>query len=384
MNSPAWWRVACLSMALVSPSAGAAADGAPASPAAPASALERDLLVSGGSVKVDQPVAGDLIVLGGDVEVAAPVAGDVLAAGGSVRIEADVGRSVVSAAGSLLVDGKVARNVRAAGGQVVLGPRAEIGRNVAAAAGELEVRGPVLGGLQASAGHLLLDGPVSGDVVARADKAELGPGAHLAGSLQLGSDKPMLRSPQAVVAGGVRQLPRPQSDVRPADDRWGGFWPIGLIVVAWLLLFAFPKVVDGSSRSLARQPGRCLLYGAGWLVGAPVLLLVVFATVLGIPLGLLGLAIWLAGWPVAVAVAGIGAGDAVLARWFPVHAGRRVPRVAAAAGCLAALSLLQVIPPLGGALVLLAAIGGMGSLLVQVFRRSEVPPAMPTPLAPAT
>ena len=322
-----------------------------------------DLFVASGTVRIDQPVQGDLIVVGGNVDVAAPVTGDVVVAGGNVHLTSDVGASVFSAAGHLVVDGTIARNLRSVGGQVELGENARIHRNVATLAGQFRTRGRIGGSLHGSAGNLVVDGVVGGDVYARADEVELGPGARVGGTLHVGSTKPLSRSPQALVERGVDTLPPPAHDRERRRQAPPVVWPLGLTLVAWLLLAVFPALTVRTSAAVAGHAGRCALLGVAWLAGAPVAVFILAITLIGIPLALVSLAVYLALLPVAVALASVGVGDAVLRRWFPTHARQLWARWMSAAACLVVLSASQAVPPLGAALGLLACLVGTGSVL---------------------
>lgn len=322
-----------------------------------------DLLVASGTVRVDQPVQGDLIVIGGNVEVAAPVSGDVVVAGGNVHLVGEVGASVFSAAGHLVVDGKIDRNLRAVGGQVELGEQASVGRNVAALAGQLETHGAIAGHLHGSAGHLVVDGPVGGEAFVRADQVELGPRARVGGRLHVASAKALLRSPEALVERGVETLASPALDRDRRSQVSPVVWPVGLVLVAWLLLAAFPTLTARTSADVTAHPGRCALLGVAWMAGAPMIVVVLLLTIIGIPLALVSLALYLALLPVAVALASVGVGDAVLGRWWPAQAKRTGARCASSAACLLVLAALQSVPPLGAAVALLAALVGTGSLL---------------------
>ena len=109
-----------------------------------------DTFFFGGSVRIDQPVAGDLIAAGGNVDVDAPVAGDAVLAGGNLRITAQVEGSVHAGGGRLILDAPIGRNVRVGGGQVDVGPMAAIGGNVTVGGGQITLRGPVKGNVTAA------------------------------------------------------------------------------------------------------------------------------------------------------------------------------------------------------------------------------------------
>jgi cytoskeletal protein CcmA (bactofilin family) len=341
--------------------------------------LGDDLFAAGGSVTVNQPVAGDLIVSGGSVDVDGAVAGDAVAFGGKLRLGADVGQSVYAAAGQITINGKVGRSVRVAGGQVELGPKSEIVGNVSAAGGQLRLLGTVKGHVQAAGGRVLIDGPVSGDVIATTGQVELGPNARIAGALRYRSSEALRQDPAAQV-GGIERLqapPRRGDDDGKADRGdaghgvaavFGGVWTLGLIVLAGVLLAALPDFSSAIARTLRERIGVSLLLGFVFLVCVPVAAVILFITLIGIPLGLFALALYAALLPVAYVSAGIGLGDWVLTRWLPQRAGTLRMRVAATAAALLALALLGWIPGLGGWVGFVALLAGLGALLLQVRR----------------
>lgn len=342
--------------------------------------LGGDLFIGGGSVTVSQPVTGDLFVGGGTVDVDAAVAGDALATGGKVRIGAEVEHSVFAVGGQLTVNGKVGRNLRMVGGQVELGPHAEVAGNVSAAGGQVRLYGRVGGHVQSAGGRLLIDGPVSGDVFATSGQVELGPNARIGGKLRYRSSEDLRQDPQAQVGGGIEKLlpalgargaSAPLVRDHPPRRGVGGIgwvWTVGLIVLAAVLLAALPRLYAGVARTLREQPGLSLLLGFVLLVCAPVAAVLLFITLIGIPLGLFLLATYLALLPLAYVSAGIGLGDWALQRWQPARGDLLGWRIAAAAAALVALALLGSLPWLGGLVAFATLLAGLGALMLQLRR----------------
>lgn len=339
--------------------------------------LGSDQFVAGGEVTVDRPVAGDLVASGGQIDIDAAVAGDALVFGGQVRLSGDVGGSYIGAGGQTMIDGRVGRNLRVVGGRVELGPRAEVAGNVAVGGGQLRLRGAVRGQVLAGGGRVLIDGPVDGDVVVGGGEVELGPNARIAGQLRYRSGEPLRQDPQAQVAGGIERLPLPAGHEAPAEG--GAFmgaaaalagllWTLGLVALAGLLIGVMPGFSGTVSRTLRERPGASLLLGFVVLVCAPVAAVLLFVTVIGVPLGLVALAAYGALLPLAYVAAAVALGDWALQRWQPQRAGRGAMRFVAAALVLLALSLLGWIPLLGGLIGLAALLAGLGALLLQFDR----------------
>ena len=379
------WRAAlCGAMLLFASAAGADGDERRTA----SIRLGGDLFAGGGSVSVREPVAGDLIASGGSVDVDAAVAGDAVALGGRVRVGAGVGQSLYAASGQLTVDGAVGRSARLAGGQVELGPKSEVQGNLSVLGGQVRLRGAVKGHVQAAGGNVLVDGPVGGDVVARVGQLELGPNARVTGKVQVMSREALRQDPAAQVGGGVEQLQLPPGTQkeRGAADRHrearrgggavvAGLWTAGLIVVAVVVLALLPAFSAGVARTLRERVGTSLLLGFALLVCVPVGVVIVLATVIGIPLALLTLALYAALLPLAYALAGIGLGEWALRRWWPDRAGRLAMRMLAAAGALVVLALLAWVPLVGWLAGLLALLAGLGALLLQT-RRAGAGPAV--------
>lgn len=350
------------------------ADDRPAAPPAQ-QRLGGDLFIAGGAVTVSQPVAGDLFAAGGAVDVDAAVAGDTLALGGKLRLGAEVEQSVFAAGGQVTVNGKVGRNLRAVGGQVELGPRAEIAGNFSAAGGQVRLYGQVGGHVQSAGGRLLIDGPVGGDVIATSGQVELGPNARIAGKLRYRSGDALRQDPSAQIAGGVERLgPAFPAKGASAPERHrreaaiGGVWTAGLVVLAAALLAALPRFYGGVARTMAERPGLSMLLGFVLLVCVPVAALLAMLTLIGIPLGLFLVALYLTLLPVAYVSTGIAVGDWALQRWQAARAASLGWRIGAAAAALVGLALLGALPWLGGLFALAALLAGLGALLLQVRR----------------
>lgn len=330
--------------------------------------LGADVFIGGDSVTVDDAVGGDLFVAGGTVDVDAAVAGDAVAAGGKLRLGAEVGQSVYAAGGQVNVNGRVGRNLRVAGGRVELGPKADVAGNVSAAGGQLRLHGAVGGHVQAAGGRVLINGPVAGDVLATSGEVVLGPQARIAGKLRYRSGEALQQDPAAQVSGGIELL-MPGWGGAPTPEPRGGdwlawLWTAGLIVLAALWLALAPTASARSSQALRESPAASVALGFVWLVCVPVLSLLLLLTIIGIPLALFALALYLAVLPLAYVAAVAGLGDWALHRWRAAHATALGWRTAAAALVLVLLVLLGHVRWLGALVAFVLLLGGLGALLL--------------------
>ena len=344
-------------------------------PAAP-EPVERDLgsdhFVAGGTVSIDKSVAGDLVAAGGNVDVSAAVGGDAVVAGGNVRLGAAIKQDVYAAGGRISVNGPVQRNVRVVGGTVEIGPEAKIGGNVTIGGGEVRVTGAIDGYLQVGGGRVLIDGPVGGNVEVGSGDIELGPNARIGGKLRYASRDELKLDTAALVRGGIERFSPPddwlaRSGVHERGGRGAGWvWSIGLMVIAAILVAAFPGVYTRVRTSVRERWAFSLLVGFIALVCIPVAALISMFTVIGVPLALAAIALYLVLLLVGYVTAGISFGTMALARFQPERASRTAWRVAAAALGMLAISLLGRVPWVGSVVVLAAMLLGMGALLLQL------------------
>ncbi|HJV69014.1 polymer-forming cytoskeletal protein [Ideonella sp.] len=327
--------------------------------------LGTDRAIAGGAPSQMQPVAGDLMAAGGTVEVLAEVGGDALLLGGTLRLDAAVRQSLYAAGGRVTIGAPVQHNARIAGGSLEVSPAGRVAGNLSAAGGELRVLGPVDGYVVAGAGRVLINAPVAGDVHVRAGRLELGPRAAIGGKLRYASGDEIVRDPAARVGGGIERVPRAPSP-EPGRHRGavGWVWTAGLMLLAAVLAAALPRLGERVQRSLSERPGASALAGFVAIVCVPVLAIVLLATVIGAPLGLLALLAYPALLLVGYASLGVSGGRMALARWKPQRQAHRGWQALAAALCMLLIGLAAAVPWLGGLVALVVLVLGVGSVLL--------------------
>ncbi|MHB8117635.1 MAG: hypothetical protein ACYDHX_02750 [Methanothrix sp.] len=113
-------------------------------------AVADDIIAAGNMVSINAPV-DSVIVAGGTVNINAPVKGDVIVAGGQVYVNSDVGGKVVAAGGNVNLGGNIGTNLVALGGQVNILPGKTIERDALIGGGQVVNAGRVNGTLTVSA-----------------------------------------------------------------------------------------------------------------------------------------------------------------------------------------------------------------------------------------
>jgi cytoskeletal protein CcmA (bactofilin family) len=337
--------------------------------------IDDTLVAVGQTVSIDGDVNGDLLAFARVVTIHGHVSGDVITAGETVEIQGGVGGSVYAAGrGVAVTQTRVGRNVYAAGKDVAVGSGTEIAGNAIAAGDSVNIDGKIGIDLTTAGNAIVVRGDVMRNVAAYAQTITLLAPATVGGDLlaRVAALDNLQIAPGAAVRGNVdKQVSEGMRGSRPVN-RYATVsfyaWQIVRLGAAFLtgllLLWAFP----GLRTEPIADAGAGLKAGAIGLVTAialPVVALIACATVIGIPLGLLGALLWLVGLYFAKTIVAQLIGRTLFA------APHGVPHYAAT--LLAGLVIVFVainLPWIGWLIGLVVTLVGLGMLVNYVSDRS--------------
>ncbi len=314
--------------------------------------IDDDLMAAGGSVVIQGKVTGDVLAAGQTVRVTGPVGGSVMAAGQNVIVTGDVDGSARLAGGSVTLGGLVKRNAQAAGQSLVVSETADIRKDVHVAGTSFDLDGAIGRMLGIAAQTAAIRGAVGGDVLFEGQHLSLGPAAKVGGELAYRSDVEPEIAQGATVVGGVTKLPS-----RQGAERKRGFSPVGFILklLAWFAFGAvgialLPRIFRAAAAAVGVRFWWNVLLGFLLLVAGPIAAIIVMVTVIGLPLGVVGLIVFL----IALLFSSIPVGI-YLGGWLFRSAS---PYLALFIGLLA-LGLLGLVPYLGFIVKLLTLLVGL-------------------------
>lgn len=231
------------------------------------------------------------------VEISGTVNGDVYAAGGQVLVDGTINGDLLVAGGTVTITGDVSGNVRSAGGQITI--TGNVGRNVSVVGGNIEFTDSAVisGSIATAGGSVVLNAPVTGDVNAAVGTMRLGSSANVSGNINYVSEEEVSRAETASVSGTVNRTHTPEFN-RPSEKEVEGFFAgvdlfaklmsltTSLIIGLFMLKF-LPNYTKSASDIVTKRFLPSLGIGFVGLIVIPVLIVVLFMTLLGIPLALL-------------------------------------------------------------------------------------------------
>lgn len=328
--------------------------------------VDDTLYFRGETLIVNGTINGNLIAFAERVEINGTVKGDLICFAAKALLNGTVESNAFVFASVTDVSGRVGRNLHSfasltqvAKGGVVEGDAfafsgdasvdGTVGRDVVAFAGSTSVQGTIGRNLQARTGKLLVLGParIGGNVEAHVKKAS---------RVQI--------DPSATVAGKVETHLPASRLARYGQPRFYFWQAVRLaaalvtgLVLFWLFPALFPARFDAPMAMLKSA-------GVGFLaaVATPVFIVLAAITIIGIPMALLALAVWLAGLYVAKVLVGLLVGRSLLAAPAGQAPSFALPLLAGLALLFVAINL----PYVGGVIHLLALLLGLGLFVFQV------------------
>ncbi|PJK30205.1 hypothetical protein CVT23_07330 [Minwuia thermotolerans] len=332
----------------------------------------------GGRVKVSATVTDDVFAAGRYVSFTRADIRNVIAAGYEVTLDGGVVADMIAAGSTVRVAGRVVDDLVAAGGTVRIAPEGAVESDVRAVGETIEVEGVVGGSLRAAARSIRIEGSVGGKADLSAERIVIGPAARIGGDLIYRSHQPPEIAAGAVIEGDVRHIEMDLPDIERIGLTIFGIglvigvaWAVAVLLLVVVIQAAFPSLVGEAAAAARARPWNSLGRGVATLMIALAASGLLFASVLGVPLGaalffttaLLAL--------VGLTVAAQWAGFAIR-RWRrrsdPVSARSRMGWTVLG---LVALALVSLIPFLGWIVVGLIVAAGVGAAASRIWQRGQ-------------
>ena len=333
--------------------------------------VEESLVASAENIVIDGLIDGDVFALAERVEIRGTIRGNVLAGGREVVVSGKVDGSLHMFCETCTLEGEVRSNLYGAAEHVNVRDEARIGRDAFLFGDDVRMDGRTARDLFAAASSAAIRGAVGRSVTTRTERVSVLETASIGGDLDVKTPAHgrVEIASGASIGGETLQAelesPMPDHQSRFSDP---DFYMRVVVLVAsaflvgMLLHTVVPQLFDGRLETGADFV-RCLGFGFVALVATPLLLVVCFVTVVGIPIGIIGAFVYLTTLFVSVIVTAALVGSAVT---------RRVPEGTYGFGSALLLGLVILViavnlPFVGGLIRLLVGLTGMGLLAVSAI-----------------
>jgi cytoskeletal protein CcmA (bactofilin family) len=276
--------------------------------------VPEDLVVACKMLEMNGEIQGDLLAGGMSLGVANTVGGDLTAGGYNIRVSGTVGDDTRLAGTNLEIDGIINGDLVAFGGNVTIS--GNVKGDVVTGGGNVKISGNIEGTLDARCGEMIIEGTIGQNVVLTTSRLILSSTAVLKGNLTYTSKRDADIQAGAQIYGAVNKeksrmmifwgLLSTIADYLPEQPENWTEWKDGLpawfrvllrlssfvslLIAGIIILSLYERHTIMVADRIISFPLKSLGLGLLFLVGIPIAALIMFTTIVGIPLGFIALA----------------------------------------------------------------------------------------------
>jgi cytoskeletal protein CcmA (bactofilin family) len=342
------------------------------------------------TVASGEVVNDDLYIGGSDITIDGTVNGDVYAAGRSITINGDINGSATIGGQFITINGSIKGSVRLAGQNITIGgdiggdavnfgqmiilkSDSTVGGDLVIGAATVDVLGDVDGRIMGGASAVKIAGAIGKDVSLETDSLTIASTAVIKGDIDYTSENEAVIQSGAKIDGTTTRTapavkePEKQGPLSEVPGKVAGF--LMTFITGLVIIFLATRKITGMSEALIRYPWHSLGWGAFLLFVTPFAIIILFITIVGVPIGLIltalyAIAIYLSIIPVSLCI-----GRLIIGRQRTEN--RRGLLLAALAVGLVILVLIKLIPVFGFIVGIATALFGMGTIIVYFTKIHE-------------
>ena len=335
--------------------------------------IDDTVLAAAQAIRIEGRITGTVVAAAQTIEVLGSIDGNLIAAAQDITISGTVGQVVAGAGSSLTIDGgQIGGDIMFAGERLTSNAESAVSGNGVFAGATVKLNGSIDKDLYAAGELIELRGRVGDSVDTAAQRIWLMDEARIEGDLRWRSDNPdaITREDGVYIGGTVEQLAIPErlANASPYLSATFYLWQlakfVSAVLVGLFLVWLFPSLRDLSIGS-GGDALKSAAIGLVVMLSLPMIALLVALTIIGLPFGILGAMLWIAGLYLAHVILGIILGQMLM----PDSESRVLPLVVGMGLVIVATN----IPFIGPVVSFLLTIVGLGILALLLQRKFSQP-----------
>ncbi len=331
----------------------------------------KNIYTAGNIINISQERAGSVFAAGNLVSITANIGKDLFAGASNVNISSKISGDVKAVGGTINISGDINGEAMLAGGQILIAQSSVIDGDFLSAGGGIDIAGTINGNAKIGGGEITISGTLNKDADIRAKNLTIESTAIINGNINYHGEKEAVIKDGAKVRSKISFTKVEIKNIKTAGGFgaiFGIFWLIRLlamIVATFILFFVFKKNIPKIAAETIDSFWKKLLKGFVVLVVVPIAIILSFITIIGIPLGLFGIAFYGLFTVVAVAFSGIVAAELLNRLFFRKEKARPLNWLMVILGVIV-MQLIVFIPFVGWVahfLIFLVSFGAVSGLL---------------------
>jgi len=324
--------------------------------------IDDDLYVAGNEIIIDGTVNGDIFAVANTITINGIVNGGVTLAGETVTVNGQITRSARLAGTTIKVNGNINGDLLVGGNNVIVTNTGRIGGDFLFGASTVRINGAIEGYIKGGGSEVTVSNRVGGDIELMVDKLTIASTANIQGNLTYVSENEAnIQSGAQIVGTTTHNLPEVKEPVVTQIGIWGKVIAFLMTLIAGIvIILVAPRRAASVAASIRFRPWLSLGWGAIILCATPIAAIITFVTVIGVPVGLIGLTLYGIAIYLSQIAVGLFIGYWIIGYFSKVES-RGVLIGALALGFLI-LTLLKLIPYIGFPLWLATVLFGIGAM----------------------
>jgi len=261
--------------------------------------VNEDLFIAAERVEISGLVNGDVYAAGGQIFIDGQVNGDLLAAGGTINVSGIVMQNLRIVGGQVTLSGRTGRNTSIAGGNIEIIQSAELNRGLAAVFGNFTLNAPVAGYVKAAGGNMTLNNTVNGNVDAAIGVLRVAGKGQVQGDLNYWSGDRASIDDTALITGSVNfnRVSGPPVKTAEVKNKLFAAARVSSLILTYftglIFLGLFPIFLKTTVTNLQEKPLMSFIWGIISPFLIFVLIIIFTLTIIGIPLAIFILLLYL-------------------------------------------------------------------------------------------
>ena len=369
----------CAAMALPAPASATEFRNSPTAEVRKDETIKGDIYLAGERIRVEGTVDGDVYAAGKEIDIDGHVTGDVIGACQALRIRGQVDGNLRAAGNNGMISGSVGRSVTWFGDVVTVDSTGKVGGSLSMFGGDLAIDGQVGRDVLFFGNEVGVNGTVHGGIREKGNLLSIASTAQVGGRIQYEGQNPASVSSEAKLASPVEftQMRRKSQYSDGHYYVWRIIWTAAFILLGLVLFLLLPKFAEETVTAGGRV-GAPLGLGVLVFFGVPIAAIIACITVVGIPLGLLTLGLWILAINCAELVVGTVVGNWIFGKTADIWGliGRMAAGFVLVRIVYTPLAHLHVIGFLVGLGIWM---WGMGAISLALYNRVQ-PKVSPSPM----
>jgi len=338
----------------------------------PQETIDGNLYVASNNITIDGEIKGDLIAAANTITINGRLEGDLIAAAKNITVNGEINGNVRLAGNSANLNGAIARNVNFIGNYLSIDKNAKIGWDITSAAANTAVSGLIGGNLYAHGNNLILSGKIGKNLNFEGDKSPiitLSPEAVIGGNLNYPEKARLTAKEGSSVSGKItaeKQIP---------DKNKNNYLLIliykilAAIVIGLSIIWPGKNIILSLGKIVKKQPLSSLAWGLSIFLALPAISFILIFTVIGLPLAVLTVFLWLAGLYLSKIILAVILGKEISKLFYKNKNKERNLFLPLVIGVLILWPLFSI-PSVGWIIAIIAACLGFGAALINLKNKN--------------